>query len=216
MDDVIPNAAGWSYWFIPTGGVADTLNVKMSCVTKGSGQHGGHSHKHSELFVLVEGEAIGQLNGEDHVMHEGDCLFCPGESNHSIRRADPDKAIRYLMFNTETPGGLKAALPFWKERYTVEDCYVPAEKKSFWYLTPEQTLGGLNVKSVLMKGRKVHKDKADGRQLVYMVMEGTADVTVDGNAVRLPAMSVCYVPAGSSGTIASAGGKMRYLAVRTH
>ena len=216
MDDSIPNAAGWSYWFIPTGGVADTLNVKMSCVTKAEGPHGAHRHNHSELFVLVEGEAIVQLNGVDHVFHPGDGCMCPGGSNHSIRRADLSKPIRYLMFNTDTPGGLKAPLPFFKDDYTMDDCYVPAGKKSFWYLKPEQTLGGLNVKSILMKGKKVHKDPADGRQLVYFIMEGTADITVDGQAVRLPAMSVCYVPAGSTGTIASAGGRMRYLAIRTH
>lgn len=213
---IAPNAAGWSYWFIPTKGVADTLNVKMSSVTTGSGPHGAHIHNHHELYVLVEGEAIVEINGEDHEFHPGDGIFCPGGSNHGIRRVDTDKPIRYLMFNTDTPGGLKKPLPFYKDNYTAEECYVPAGKKSFWYLTPEQTLNGLNVQSILLNGKKPHEDPADGRQLVYFIMEGTAEITVDGNAVRLPAMSVCYVPAGSASTIASAGGPMRYLAVRTH
>lgn len=216
MDDIKPNAAGWSYWFIPTGGVADTLNVKISCVTKGDAPHGAHRHNHHELFIALEGDSIVNLNGEDRLLHPGDALFCPGGSSHSIRRADLSKQSKYLMLNTDTPGGLPEPLPFWKETYTADDCHTIAGEKSFWYLRPEQTLHGLNAESVLIKGRKVNKNAADGHQLVYIIMEGSANISVDGETVTLPAMSVCYVPAGASSTIASFGKRMRYIAVRTH
>ena len=216
VDDAIPNGTGWSYWFIPTGSVADTLNVKMSCVNTGTASHTPHTHPHHELFILLEGEAVLHINGEDHEFHPGDGFMCPGGSAHSLRRVNEDQPIRYLMFNTEAHG-IRTPFPFWKEDYKAADCYTPSsKKKSFWYVTPEQTLGGLNVRSVGIKGRKEQKYDADGRQLIFVIMEGTADITVDGTPVHLPAMSVCYVPKGSSSTIKSADGKLRYLAVHTH
>lgn len=217
MDDVIPNATGWSYWFIPTGSVADTLNVKMSCLNNaGLSSHDPHRHPHHELFILLEGDAIIQVNGEDHEFHTGDGCICPGNSAHSLRKSDPDVPIRYLMFNTEAARpGLKKPLPFFKESYTAEDCYVASQKKSFWYLTPEQTCGGLNVRSVLMKGKKTAEYAAENKQLIFVILEGTAKVTVDGSIVELPAMSVCYVPRGSSSSISAVTKQMRYLQVRT-
>jgi len=216
MDEVKPNATGWAYWFIPTGGVADTLNAKISYVDTGKATHGAHRHNHHELFIVLEGDAILSLNGAERELHPGDGLFCPGGSSHSIRRKSLDEPIKYLMLNTDTPGGLDKPLPFWKYDYTYDDCVTVAGKKSFWYLTSQQTCSGMNVESVLARGRKIHKDAADGRQLVYIILEGNAEISVDGTQVQLPPMSVCYVPAGSSSTIASAGGKMRYLRVRTH
>lgn len=212
MDEVTPNKSGWSYFFIPTGGVADTLNVKMTCVNAGEALHGAHSHNHDELFIVVEGEAIGQLNGEDRLLHTGDSMYCPSGSSHSIRRADPDSQIRYLMINRIAPGGIKTPYPFWKENYTVSDCCAQAEKdKSFWYLLPEQTCGGLNVRSVYVNALESHCHGASDGQLAIFVLEGTADITVDGNSVNLPSMSVCYVPAGSSCTIKAADGPLRYI-----
>lgn len=217
MDDVIPNATGWSYWFIPTGSVADTLNVKMSCVNTGTTPHSPHRHNHDEYFILLEGEAVFHLNGEEIDVHAGDGFLAPGAGSHSLYRKNPDAPIRYLMFNREAKGGVKTPFPFWIEDYKISDCYFPYQDKTFWYLEPKMTFDGLNVKSVKMKGKKVNKEKADDRYLVYVIMEGVADVTVDGKEVRLPAMSVCYVPAGSASTITSADSKiMKYLAVRIH
>ena len=217
MDDVIPNATGWSYWFIPTGSVADTLNVKMSCVNTGNGSHAPHRHNHDEYFILLEGDALFHLNGEEIEVHTGDGFYAPGAGSHSLSRTDPDKPIRYLMFNREARGGVKTPFPFWIEDYKIADCYFPYQDKTFWYLDPKMTFDGLNVKSVKMKGKNVNKEKADDRYLVYVIMEGVADITVDGQKVRLPAMSVCYVPAGSASTITSADSKiMKYLAVRIH
>jgi len=176
LQDTKATAAGWAYWFIPAGGVADSLNIKMSYVEKGSATHGGHIHNHNELFLLVEGEAIVNLNGKDICLKPGDQVMCPGGSEHSIRRASLETPIKYIMVNT------------------------PKE--------------GLEVKSLTLKGHKTHKDNATDGQIIYLVMEGTANVKVDGNAVQIPPMTVCYVPAGSNSSISADGGSMRYLDIR--
>ena len=106
---VIKNKTGWAFWFIPADGIADTLSVKMSCVDKGIKTHEPHSHFEDELFYMVEGTSVVHLNGEEHVLNQGDAFYAPGSSSHNIRRVD-DKPIRYLMFKREIRG--KLSKPF--------------------------------------------------------------------------------------------------------
>ena len=214
--DEIPNGNGWSYWYIPTE-VADTLNIKVSQLNKVMASHTPHQHDHHEYFLMLEGDGILYMNGEETVMHAGDGFMCPGESSHALRRTSEDQPITYMMFTLETPGGLGMTPPFFKTDYKAADCYVPlSNKKSFWYLSPKQTLGGLNIQSLSIKKGKTVKDPADGRQLAYVILEGEADVVIDGTAVRLPATSVGYIPAGQSGSITAVSDNLRFLKVRTH
>ncbi|MBR5735193.1 MAG: cupin domain-containing protein [Bacteroidales bacterium] len=214
--DKIPNGNGWSYWYIPTE-VADTLNIKVSELNKVMASHDPHQHDHHEYFLMLEGDGIIYMNGEETVLHPGDGFMCPGESSHALRRTSADQPISYMMFTLETPGGLQETPPYYKADYKAADCYVPfSKKKSFWYLNPKETLGGLNIQSVRIKKGRTRKDPADGRQLAYVILEGTADVTVDGIPVQLPAPAVCYVPKGSSGSITAVSKDVRYLKVRTH
>ena len=214
--DEIPNGNGWSYWYIPTE-VADTLNIKVSQLNKVMASHDPHQHDHHEYFLMLEGDGILYMNGEETVMHAGDGFMCPGESSHSLRRTSAEQPITYMMFTLETPGGLGMTPPYYKADYKAADCYVPlSNKKSFWYLSPKQTLGGLNIQSLSIKKGKTVKDPADGRQLAYVILEGEADVEIDGTKVHLPATSVGYIPAGKSGSITAASDNLRFLKVRTH
>ena len=214
--DVIPNGNGWSYWYIPTE-VADTLNIKVSELNKVMASHDPHQHDHHEYFLILEGDANVYMNGEEILLHPGDGIMCPGESSHALRRVSADQPTSYMMFTLETPGGLGYTPPYFKEDYKIADCVVPYSKKSkFWYLKPSQTLGGLNIQSLRIKKGRTRRDRADGRQLAYVILEGTADVTIDGVTVQLPAPAVGYVPAGSSGSVKAVDGNVRYLKVRTH
>ena len=215
-DQVVPNRTGWSFWYLPTG-VADTLNIKISHVDTLMYSHTPHSHTHDELFILLEGDAILHLNGEETVLHTGDAMICPSNSSHNIQRTDPAQPIRYMVFTQEARDRAgQQPYPFYKENYTAADCLTRFRKnRDFWYLSPAQTLGGLNVRHVVLKGKKVRRNPAGG-QLAYVIMEGSADISVDGVPVHLPAESVCYVPKGAASSIASASGRLRYLEVRTH
>ena len=213
--DEIPNGNGWSYWYIPTE-VADTLNIKVSQLNKVMASHDPHQHDHHEYFLMLEGDGIIYMNGEETVLHPGDGFMCPGESSHALRRSSADQNITYMMFTLETPGGLHETPPYYKADYKAADCYVPfSSKKSFWYLSPK-TLGGLNIRSVSLKKGRTNTAPADGRQLAYVILEGEADVVIDGTEVRLPATAVGYIPAGQSGSITAVSDNLRYLEVRTH
>ncbi|MBP5302455.1 MAG: cupin domain-containing protein [Bacteroidales bacterium] len=214
--DKIPNGNGWSYWYIPTE-VADTLNIKVSELNKVMASHDPHQHDHHEYFLILDGDATLYMNGEETLLHPGDGFMCPGESSHALRRVSAEHPTSYMMFTLETPGGLGITPPYYKTDYKAADCFVPYSKKSkFWYLKPSDTLGGLNIQSVRIKKGRTNNDPADGRQLAYVILEGTAEVTIDGVPVELPATSVGYVPAGSSGSIKALSDNLRYLKVRTH
>lgn len=214
--DKIPNGNGWSYWYIPTE-VADTLNIKVSELNKVMASHEPHQHDHHEYFLILEGDVNCYMNGEETLLHPGDGFMCPGESMHALRRTSADQPASYMMFTLETPGGLGYTPPYFKTDYKAADCYVPfSKKKSFWYLKPSQTLGGLNIQSLRIKKGRSSNDPADGRQLAYVVLEGTAEVTIDGVSVELPAPAVGYVPAGSAGSIKALSDNVRFLKVRTH
>ncbi|MBR5670726.1 MAG: cupin domain-containing protein, partial [Bacteroidales bacterium] len=189
----------------------------VSQLNKVMASHDPHQHDHHEYFLMLEGEGILYMNGEETVLHKGDGFMCPGESSHALRRSSADQPITYMMFTLETPGGLHETPPYYKADYKAADCYVPySNKKSFWYLSPKQTLGGLNIQSLRIKNGRTKKDPADGRQLAYVILEGTAEVTIDGVPVELPAPAVGYVPAGSSGSVKALTDKVRFLKVRTH
>lgn len=121
---VIKNKTGWAFWFIPADGIADTLSVKMSCVDKGIKTHEPHSHFEDELFYMVEGTSVVHLNGEEHVLNQGDAFYAPGSSSHNIRRVD-DKPIRYLMFKREIRGKLSKPFLLGKKNYSMKDCLIP-------------------------------------------------------------------------------------------
>lgn len=219
------NSTGWAFWFIPSKGVADTLSVKMSCVNEKMGTHAPHAHFEDELFYMAAGTAIVHLNGEEHVLKTGDAFYAPGNSSHSIRRTNPDEAIKYVMFKRETPGGLKVPfLPGVKE-YTMKDCLVPFDEsiltldrgeRTMCYLTNEMS-GGLHVQLHILTHPTIQKGSEHSGQEVYFILEGKAKVSVNGETKVIEALSSCYCPANSTHSIQNEGeANLKYLQVRTN
>lgn len=218
------NSTGWAFWFIPSGGVADTLSVKMSCVNKQMGTHAPHLHFEDELFYMVAGTAIVHLNGEEQVLKTGDAFYAPGNSSHSIRRTNPDEAIKYVMFKRETPGKLQVPfLPVIKE-YTMKDCLVPFNEstlvrkggeRTMWLLTNEIS-GGLNAQLHLSEHSSLNNELKQTEQKVYFILEGKAEVSVNGETKVIEALSSFYCPPNTKHNIRKADGNMlTYIVVRT-
>ena len=214
--EVLKNATGWAYWFVPIDGVGDTLSVKMSYVDKGTGTHDPHAHNPDELFVLLYGNAVVTLNGEEQALQPGDAFFAPSGSFHSIRRAVDRFPIKYVMFKRETTGPVPQPYGFFKKDYKMTDCYVKYEGRDAWYLTPKMTMGGLNARVCHVSDTAVHPWNGADAQAVYFILEGQARVTVDGEQTDIAALSSCYCPAGSKHSIQNTGtGLLKYIEVST-
>lgn len=218
-----PNGTGWAYWFIPAGGVADTLSVKMSMVDKGVKTHEPHSHFEDELFYMVEGEAIVYMNGEEQRLQPGDAFYAPGNSWHNIRRTDMNQRIRYVMFKRELKGKLKKPFLPGKTDYKMADCYVPFSERdmkkqkdaqTLCYLSKDMSDNGLNV--TLWKTSQKNKIKKTTKQAVYFLLKGEADVRMNGEKCNLLPLSSIYVPSGAKFSIQPVNkGVLEYLVVYT-
>ena len=221
---VIKNSTGWAFWFIPADGIADTLSVKMSCVDKGIKTHEPHSHFEDELFYMVEGTSIIHLNGEEHVLNQGDAFYAPGNSSHNIRRVD-DKPIRYLMFKREIRGKLSKPFLPGKENYSMKDCLIPFDhslhiqkdgRQNMWYLTKEMSAGGLNAQLHVFSDSYLYKQDDYSGQEVFFILEGQAEVSSNGEKRIIEALSCCYCSPNSKHSIRKVGGdNLKFIVVRT-
>lgn len=90
-----PNASGWAHWFV-TKKQSGGLNVKLSHVDKAQATHGAHVHAEDEVFYILEGTVVFEMNGEIATAGPGTALYCPGGSRHGIRRAG-ETPIKYLV-----------------------------------------------------------------------------------------------------------------------
>lgn len=209
------NATGWAYWFIPAGGVADTLSVKMSMVNKGVKTHDPHSHFEDELFYMVEGEAIVRLNDEEQRLRPGDAFYAPATSWHNIRRTDMNQTIRYVMFKRETKGKLSKPFLPGKKDYKMADCYVPySNVNPLWYLTKEMSANGMTAERIkTSKNQQVKKAK---KQAVYFLLKGEARISLNGEQRSVRPLTSIYVPKGATFSIRPAGKEaLQYILVHT-
>lgn len=211
-----PNEPGWAYWFIPSGTIADTLSVKMSCIDKGLKTHDPHHHYEDELFVQIEGESRVSLNGEYQVLKPLDAFYAVAESKHNISRTDMNQPIRYVMFKREFKGRHPKPLLPAKLDYKMKDVFVPynPKAKKIKYLTRSFTGGGLNVDLIQTKGK--HKVKRVGEQTVYFLAYGEAEITLNGETTTIKALSSVYVCEGSDFSIKPVGKNLiKYMIVKT-
>lgn len=214
------NKNGWAYWFIPSGGIADTLSVKMSYVNKGVNTHTPHKHKEDELFYLLEGQAKVHLNGEEKDIKAGDSFYAPGNSLHNISRVDTINPIKYLMFKRETPNGISRAYLPLNKNYTIDDCLslrelMPLKDTERWCLKRDFTNDGLNAKFCILSKNSL-SEFHDKDQMVCFVLEGNVIIMIDGCRYDVEALSSCYIPAGSICEIQAVGNSVEYLLVKTN
>lgn len=194
------NGTGWAYWFIPAGGVADTLSVKMSMVNKGVKTHDPHSHFEDELFYMVEGESIVYLNGEEQRLRPGDAFYAPGNSSHNIRRTDMSQNIRYVMFKREIKGKLSKPYLPGKKNYKMADCYVPySDTESLCYLSKAMSANGLNVERV--KTTKRYQINNATKQAVIFLLNGVARVKINNEECEVSPLTSVYVHKGADFSI---------------
>ena len=77
----------------------------------GAGGRDWHMHEDSEVFIILQGKAMMELNGEMHPMVTGDVLVVePGEDHHLISDVDDPCVNLWLHAGPERhPGQIGAA-----------------------------------------------------------------------------------------------------------
>lgn len=61
-----------------------------------------HRHAPAELYFILEGSGIVTLEGAEHPVKSGDCLFIPPMAEHGVRNAGPGKLRFLYVFPTDS------------------------------------------------------------------------------------------------------------------
>jgi len=75
--------------FLAQGGLGFKQPGERTHTADGPGGADYHVHNECEVFIILQGKAVMELNGQHHPLHTGDvCVVEPGEDHHLI--ADQD------------------------------------------------------------------------------------------------------------------------------
>ncbi len=206
------NRNGWAHYYIPPG-MADTLTVKMSCVSSGVATHTPHTHNEDEAFYIIRGPVAIHINGQERTLQTGDFYYTPSGSSHRIARATED-TVKYLVLKRETTAPLSKPFKVCRPGYTIEDCCALASQDPEWtgggnaritLLDPAFGDGFGVVAERVVSKRKTFRGRANGDQRAIYIISGRADVTLDGKRAIIAADNTFYCPRGSGYTLRKSG-----------
>ena len=208
IERVSKNQNGWAHYYIPKD-MGDTLTVKMSCVYNGIQTHAPHTHNEDEAFYVIKGPVRFHINNEERIMNTGDFAYTPSGSSHNIQRTNEVDTIKYLVMKRETVRAVDK--PYTTSRpYTLDDCYYFPAKDPAWMrkgetasicLLDKKFAAGFNI----LLERFTDNTKVFGRrdlneqgQVAIYIIEGEAEVMLNGQQAQISTDNTFYCPKKSS------------------
>ena len=96
-------------WSDPVRGTVSFRTLFGGAVTTGDftagvselevdGWLGHHRHEPSELYFVVCGEGVVTVDGRDHAVRSGSCVYIPSNSEHAIRNTGGDRLRFFYAF----------------------------------------------------------------------------------------------------------------------
>ncbi|MDR1919780.1 MAG: cupin domain-containing protein [Tannerellaceae bacterium] len=221
------NANGWAHYYIPKG-MGDTLTVKMSCVYIGTQTHAPHTHKEDEAFYIVRGPVNFHINGVERVLNTGDFVYTPSGSSHNIQRVNETDTIKYLVLKRETLKAVDQPYRVAKPDYVMDDCCTyparhpqwtdPRREASLVLLDKNFAAGFQVVMHRVTKNSRVFQNEKPRQpgQLALYILEGEADISLDGQIAQLTADNTLYCPRNSVYTLKKRGNApLLFLSITT-
>jgi quercetin dioxygenase-like cupin family protein len=226
IDRVGKNQNGWAHYYIPKG-MGDTLTVKMSCVYIGIQTHAPHTHHEDEACYVIKGPVKFHINGEERIMQTGDFAYTPSGTYHNIQRTNEVDTVKYLVMKRETIRAVDK--PYLTSRaYTLDDCYYFPAGNAAWNrkdeaasmtLLDKNFAAGLHiVLERVTDNNKVFRrqNSEDQRQMAIYVIEGEAEVTLNGQRAQISTDNTFYCPKKSAYTLQKRGmAPLVFLAITT-
>lgn len=209
------NQNGWAHYYIPRG-MGDTLTVKMSCVYVGRQTHAPHIHNEDEAFYVIKGPVIFHINGEERMMKTGDFAYTPSGTSHNIQRTNDVDTVKYLVMKRETVGRVEHPYSIGRA-YSLDECYTfPAnnpewsrnsETASICLLDKNFAPGFQIVMERVTDNNKIFRRQSpdDQRQTAIYVIEGDAEVTLDGQRAQISTDNTFYCPKKSAYSLQKRG-----------
>lgn len=74
------------------------LELVSEWIVEGGGQVDPHSHPTHEYYYIVSGRGIMKIGDEEREVHQGDLVYTPPDTVHSIWPATPNAPLHGLAF----------------------------------------------------------------------------------------------------------------------
>lgn len=83
---------------------SDNLSVIQECMPEGTTEK-NHYHRHAQqVFYILTGAAVFEMDGEQHLMQVGDCIHVPPGMPHSIANPYADDLQFLLISHPQAQG----------------------------------------------------------------------------------------------------------------
>lgn len=88
-----------------SGDTTPSLYMTCGIVEVGTWQGGEmvtHQHPQSEIYHVLEGQGVVNIDGEEYVVHKGSTLFIPGCCEHGTRNTDERPLKIFYVFAVDS------------------------------------------------------------------------------------------------------------------
>lgn len=55
-----------------------------------------HRHSHAEVYHIIDGEGVMNIEGQEYSVTSGSVIFIPSNASHGVRNTSADRALRWL------------------------------------------------------------------------------------------------------------------------
>ena len=86
----------------------DTFTSGIAILVPGIGQLCPHSHKQAELYHIIDGSGVVEIDGAEHEVEKGSVVFISGNARHGVRNTSAETALVWLyVFATDDFGDIR-------------------------------------------------------------------------------------------------------------
>jgi mannose-6-phosphate isomerase-like protein (cupin superfamily) len=74
----------------------DSLTVGVASCPPQQGHLCPHRHTQAEVYHIISGRGIMQIDGKEQEVAAGSVVYIPGDAKHGIRNDDPEQELKWL------------------------------------------------------------------------------------------------------------------------
>jgi mannose-6-phosphate isomerase-like protein (cupin superfamily) len=74
----------------------DSLTVGVATCPPRHGHLCVHQHTHAEIYHVISGKGIMQIDDNERTVQAGSVVYIPGDAKHGIRNEDPHEELKWL------------------------------------------------------------------------------------------------------------------------
>lgn len=74
----------------------DSLTAGIATLPRQQGHLCPHRHTHAEIYHIISGRGIVQIDGQEREVTAGSVVYIPGDAEHAIRNVDSEEELKWF------------------------------------------------------------------------------------------------------------------------